>query len=99
MFEHCDLRLGQLALGRHLVVFVPHLVPLLRPEPPGGPAGVSLATVSQPGSASADAVSALQNLGFKPAEASKAVAEAQGELGADSGLDALVRAALKKAAK
>lgn len=51
------------------------------------------------GGASADAVSALLNLGFKPAEASKAVAEAQGDLGADAGLDALVRAALKKAAK
>jgi Holliday junction DNA helicase RuvA len=52
-----------------------------------------------PGGASADAVSALLNLGFKPAEASRAVAEAQGELGADASLDALVRTALKKAAK
>ncbi|WP_298019457.1 Holliday junction branch migration protein RuvA [uncultured Parasphingopyxis sp.] len=51
------------------------------------------------GGASADVVSALLNLGFKPAEASKAVAEAQGDLGADAGLDALVRTALKKAAK
>ncbi|MGJ8536354.1 MAG: Holliday junction branch migration protein RuvA [Parasphingopyxis sp.] len=51
------------------------------------------------GGASADAVSALLNLGFKPAEASAAVAAAQGELGADAGLDALVRTALKKAAK
>ncbi|QLC22540.1 Holliday junction branch migration protein RuvA [Parasphingopyxis sp. CP4] len=52
-----------------------------------------------PGGASSDAVSALLNLGFKPAEASAAVAAAQGELGADAGLDALVRTALKKAAK
>ncbi len=51
------------------------------------------------GGDSADAVSALLNLGFKPAEASAAVAAAQGELGADAGLDALVRTALKKAAK
>jgi len=51
------------------------------------------------GGASSDAVSALLNLGFKPAEASAAVAAAQGELGADAGLDALVRTALKKAAK
>lgn len=51
------------------------------------------------GGASSDAVSALLNLGFKPAEASVAVAAAQGELGADAGLDALVRVALKKAAK
>ena len=47
----------------------------------------------------ADAVSALGNLGFKPAEASAAVAAAQGELGPDAALDALVRLALRKAAK
>ena len=52
-----------------------------------------------PGSAAADAVSALLNLGFRPAEASSAVAQAQSELGAGAGLDALVRAALKKAAR
>lgn len=52
-----------------------------------------------PGSASADAVSALLNLGFKPAQATSAVAAAEGELGGDASLDALVRTALKKAAK
>ena len=52
-----------------------------------------------PGGASSDAVSALLNLGFKSTEASAAVAAAQSELGADAGLDALVRTALKKAAK
>jgi Holliday junction DNA helicase RuvA len=46
-----------------------------------------------------DALSALANLGFKPAEASAAVAAAQDELGADATLDALVRLALRKAAK
>ena len=50
------------------------------------------------GSASADAVSALQNLGFKPAIASSAVAQALDELGEDAGLDALVRLGLKRAA-
>ena len=49
--------------------------------------------------AAADALSALANLGFKPAEASAAVNAAQDELGSDAGLDALVRLALKKAAK
>ncbi|WP_336987303.1 Holliday junction branch migration protein RuvA [Altererythrobacter aquiaggeris] len=49
--------------------------------------------------ASADAVSALQNLGFKPAIAAQAVAEAQGELGEGADLNALVRAALKRASK
>lgn len=46
-----------------------------------------------------DAVSALMNLGFKPAEASAAVNAASDELGPGVGLDALVRLALRKAAK
>jgi holliday junction DNA helicase RuvA len=55
------------------------------PAPRGGPA--------------ADALSALANLGFKPAEASAAVAAASEELGPDASLDALVRLALRKAAR
>ena len=47
----------------------------------------------------ADAVSALQNLGFRPAEAAAAVTKAEAELGPEASLDALVRLALKKAAK
>ena len=46
-----------------------------------------------------DALSALANLGFKPAEASTAVALAVEELGAEASLDALVRLALKKASR
>ena len=57
------------------------------------------AGVAPAGSAAKDALSALANLGFKPAEAAKAVAAAQEEVGADASLDALVRVALKKAAK
>lgn len=49
--------------------------------------------------AAADALSALANLGFRPADASAAVNAAQDELGAAATLDALVRLALKKAAK
>ncbi len=49
--------------------------------------------------AAADALSALANLGFKPGDASAAVNAAQDELGDDASLDALVRLALKKAAK
>jgi Holliday junction DNA helicase RuvA len=52
-----------------------------------------------PGSASADAVSALLNLGFRPAEASAAVSKAEADLGPNASLDALVRIALKKAAR
>lgn len=46
-----------------------------------------------------DAVAALTGLGFKPGEASAAVAAASEDLGAGATLDALVRTALKKAAK
>jgi holliday junction DNA helicase RuvA len=51
------------------------------------------------GSAEADALSALANLGFRPAEAAAAVGAAAEELGAGATLDALVRLALRKAAK
>jgi Holliday junction DNA helicase RuvA len=51
------------------------------------------------GGAVADAMSALGNLGFRPGEASAAVNAALDELGAEASLDALVRLALKKAAK
>ena len=60
--------------------------------------GASLAPAPRAGAA-ADALSALANLGFKPAEASAAVNAAQDELGEGANLDALVRLALRKAAK
>jgi Holliday junction DNA helicase RuvA len=52
-----------------------------------------------PGSAAADAVSALLNLGFRQGEAAAAVGKAEAELGSEATLDALVRTALKKAAR
>lgn len=62
------------------------------PTVPGAP-GVAAAPA---GSASADAVSALQNLGFKPNVATDAVARALDELGDGAGLNDLVRVALKR---
>ena len=59
--------------------------------------GVASAPVE--GSVSADAVSALQNLGFKPQVAAIAVAHAVEELGDGVGLNDLVRMALRKAAR
>lgn len=50
------------------------------------------------GSATADAVSALQNLGFKPAVATTAVAGAVAELGEGASESDLIRVALKRAA-
>lgn len=64
------------------------------PTVPGAP-GVATAPA---GSVSADAVSALQNLGFKPNVATDAVARALDELGDGAGLNDLVRAALKRVA-
>jgi holliday junction DNA helicase RuvA len=64
--------------------------------------GVALGPGAAPapaGSATADAISALANLGFRPAEASAAVAAASDELGPAANLDALVRLALRKAAR
>ncbi len=66
----------------------------------GLPALAATAGASTPrGGVAQDALSALANLGFKPAEASAAVAAAQEELGSDVTIDALVRLALRKAAK
>jgi len=64
-----------------------------------GVSSIGGAAASPRGSAAADALSALANLGFRPAEASAAVNAAQDELGSEATLDALVRLALKKAAK
>jgi Holliday junction DNA helicase RuvA len=64
-----------------------------------GVTGLGGAAPAPRAGAAADALSALANLGFKPAEASAAVNAAQDELGADAGLDALVRLALRKASK
>ena len=64
---------------------------------PGVAAGVGAAALPT-GGASADAVSALENLGFKPAVAARAVASAQGELGESASEGELIRVALKKAA-
>jgi Holliday junction DNA helicase RuvA len=64
-----------------------------------GVAAIGGASPALRGGAASDALSALANLGFKPAEASAAVNAAQDELGPDAGLDALVRLALRKAAK
>ena len=66
------------------------------PALPGSPAAaVAAAPVGSP---SADAVSALQNLGFKPQAATDAVARALDELGEGAELNALIRVALKRAA-
>lgn len=66
---------------------------------PGGSGGMAAGVAAVPsGGASADAVSALQNLGFKPAVAAQAVARAVEELGEGAAEGDLIRVALKRAA-
>jgi len=63
------------------------------------PSAPGMAAAAAPaGSASQDAVSALQNLGFKPQVATMAVARAIEELGEGAGLNELIRVGLKRAA-
>lgn len=64
---------------------------------PAAPGDVAAFAAVPAGSASADAVSALQNLGFKPNVAADAVARAVEELGDNAGINDLIRVALKRA--
>ena len=67
-----------------------------RAGPALGPMG---AAVPAAGGLAADAASALGNLGFRPAEASAAVAAAIEEAGDAATLDAIVRLALRRASR
>lgn len=60
----------------------------LTPATTGEAVGVGL------GGEAGDAVSALVNLGFRPAEALRAVSHAAGKLGASAGVEALIRSGL-----
>ncbi|MDT8280742.1 MAG: Holliday junction branch migration protein RuvA [Erythrobacter sp.] len=66
--------------------------------PGSGPGGFAVGAAAPVAGASADAVSALENLGFKPGVAAQAVARALGELGEGASEGDLIRVALKKAA-
>ena len=70
----------------------------LKDKAGGLPTVAGAVSVTLPGSVSADAISALQNLGFKPQIAASAVAHAQSELGEGARINDLVRVALRKAA-
>ena len=59
------------------------------------PAVAVAASAGEPGAAS-DAISALVNLGYRRADASGAVSRAARKLGADAGIDALIRGGLKE---
>jgi Holliday junction DNA helicase RuvA len=65
---------------------------------PGGSGGFAVGVAAAPAGKGADAASALENLGFKPAVAAQAVARALEELGEGASEGDLIRVALKKAA-
>jgi Holliday junction DNA helicase RuvA len=83
----------------------PKLAARIANELKGKFGGIAMASASPlpvgatPGNAVSDALSALAGLGFKPMDASRAVAEAQRELGDGAGVSELVRVALKKSAR
>lgn len=60
--------------------------------------GIAIPPVQAPAGARADAVSALVNLGYAPAEAARAVAQAARDLGETAKEGALIKAALKSLA-
>ncbi len=59
----------------------------------------AVAPLATPGTAVADALSALANLGFRPLDASRAVSEAVAEVGEEAAVGDLVRVALRKSAR
>ena len=97
-----------IASGDHLMVaraqgvgpkLAQRIVNELKDKAGGIVLGSTGAAPAPQGSHGQDAVSALLNLGFRPAEASAAVARAESELGREASFDALVREALRKAAR
>ena len=66
--------------------------------PSAGAAGGGIAAGAPEGNAAAEAISALSNLGYQPAQASQAVATAIKDLGKDALTPALIRRALKEMA-
>lgn len=70
----------------------------LKARGPALPAVSGVAAPAAPAtSAARDAASALENLGFRPADAARAVGLAENELGAEAGVNDLIRIALRRA--
>lgn len=66
---------------------------------PGVALGGATMAAPAPQTPAADALSALANLGYRPADAARAVAEAQRDLGDDLPVATLIRESLKRAAR
>ncbi len=74
------------------------LITELRGKAPEGLAAAPAPAAPATGPAR-EAAAALEALGFRPAEAARAVAEAEGEAGADAATELLVRLALRRATR
>lgn len=66
---------------------------------PAGKGGIGAAPMTPAATATAEAISALTNLGYNPAQASAAVAAAMQELGVDADTSKLIRRGLKELAR
>ena len=84
-------------LAQRIVIELKDKVGTILPDFEVAPAAAAAGGAPSGGSVLADAVSALVNLGYRPAEASTAVSVAKGKAGEDASLDALIKAALKEA--
>ncbi len=70
----------------------------LRDKAGAMPTGTGLPTAAAPGGVEADALSALANLGYRPAEARPVVVAIIGRLGDEAGLDQVLRESLRELA-
>ena len=65
----------------------------------GGFPDIALPNAPRPASSEADAIAALESLGFRAAEAARAVAQALRDLGEEQSTPALIRESLKRASR
>lgn len=99
-----DLALAIASQDRAMITRAPGVGPKLasrllvelKDKTPAMPIAGARALAGRTADTSADAVSALVNLGYKRSEAFQAVAEAQGKIGREASVEALVRAGLKE---
>ncbi len=83
-------------LANRIVTELKDKVPSLAAVPVAGDDGAGAATSVAGSGAAADAVSALTNLGYRRVDAFSAVANAARSLGAEVGVEALIRGSLRE---
>jgi holliday junction DNA helicase RuvA len=87
-------------LAQRIVLELKDKTPALTIAGVTGPgAGATVAAAPPEGNAAAEAISALTNLGYQPAQANAAIATAMRELGSDADTPKLIRRGLKELAR